>query len=132
MGTGDANSELMSLQVSFNDGLHIDVDDAIGGATAFDPGHCLSLLTEAERDTGWRRWLLRVPETIQRDFELDSLGVEVMDMCDGQKTVRYIVERFAKRNGLNEHEARQAVTTFLRTLIRKGLVQMMVDASTAG
>ena len=50
MGTGDANSELMSLQVSFNDGLHIDVDDAIGGATAFDPGHCLSLLTEAERD----------------------------------------------------------------------------------
>ena len=49
MGTGDANSELMSLQVSFNDGLHIDVDDAIGGATAFDPGHCLSLLTEPER-----------------------------------------------------------------------------------
>ncbi len=47
IGTG--NSELMSIQISFNEGLHIDVDSDIGGATAFDPGHCLSLLPATQR-----------------------------------------------------------------------------------
>jgi len=44
-----ANSELMGFRVSFSEGLFISVDSAIGGATASDPGRCLSLLTDTQR-----------------------------------------------------------------------------------
>ena len=76
--------------------------------------------------TGWRRKLLRMPEQVTQKFELDAFGVEVLDMCDGQKTVRYIIRRFARNHQLDEHEAETAVTMFLHTLMRKRLVAMAV------
>ena len=75
---------------------------------------------------GVYRWLLRAPEKIQRDFDLDPFGVEVLDMCDGNKPVRYIIDRFAKTHSLHPHEAERAVIAFLRTMMRKGLVTMAV------
>lgn len=75
----------------------------------------------------WQRMLLRMPETLTRSFELDAFGVDVLNMCDGQKTVRYIAESFAKRHKLNKHEAEKAVITFLQTLISKGVVVVMVE-----
>ena len=55
-----------------------------------------------------------------------AMGLVVLEMCDGQKSVRYIVQRFAKDYQLDPHEAERAVVTFLRSLIRKGLVNMVV------
>ena len=75
--------------------------------------------------TGWRRKLLRMPEQVVQKFDLDAFGMDILDMCDGQKTVRYIVSRFAKNHNLNPHEAERAVTAFLRTLTQKGVVSML-------
>ncbi len=41
--------------------------------------------------------------------EADALGVEVLDMCDGQKTVRYIADSLARRHRINPKEAEAAV-----------------------
>lgn len=78
------------------------------------------------RSTGTQRWLLRAPEFVTRQYELDKVGVQVLAMCDGQKSVRYIVKKFAKEYRIDEHEAEKAVVTFLRTLIRKGLILIVV------
>lgn len=74
-----------------------------------------------------QRWLLRAPDRITRQFELDPMGLEVLAMCDGHKTVRYILETFAKRHRVHPHEAEKAVTTFLQTMIRKGLVSVVIE-----
>ncbi|MDP6152208.1 MAG: PqqD family protein [Phycisphaeraceae bacterium] len=91
-----------------------------------DLGNGGQRLTVEYQSTGWRRWLLRAPENLKRQFELDPLGLQVFEMCDGQKNVRHIIDRFAKHNNVNRHEAQRAVTTFLRTLMQKGVVQMMI------
>ena len=69
--------------------------------------------------------VLRLKGPIDRNFEFDSFGMGILDMCDGQKTVRYIINRFAKDHKLNPHEAERAVTAFLRTLTQKGVVSML-------
>ncbi len=69
--------------------------------------------------------VLRLKGPIDRNFEFDAFGMDILDMCDGQKTVRYIINRFAKLHKLNPHEAEKAVTTFLRTLTQKGIVSMV-------
>ena len=71
------------------------------------------------------RLVLRIKGPIGRKFEFDAFGMDVLDMCDGQKTVRYITSRFAKRHHLNQHEAQRAVTAFLRTLTQKGVVSLL-------
>jgi hypothetical protein len=77
--------------------------------------------------SGFQRWLLRAPEGYPRQYELDAMGVEVLAMCDGQKTTHYIVEAFAKRHRIHPHEAEQAVAAFLQTMMRKGLVSVVVS-----
>jgi len=74
----------------------------------------------------WQKRLLRLPDEINRQFDLDSIGVEVLDMCDGNKSVRYIIRKFAKTHKVNEHEAEKAVVAFLRTMMQRGLVMMAV------
>ena len=69
--------------------------------------------------------VLRLKGPIDRNFEFDAFGMDILDMCDGQKTVRYIINRFAKLHSLNPHEAERAVTAFLRTLTQKGIVSML-------
>jgi len=73
-----------------------------------------------------QRMILRLPDRITRDFELDSYGVEVLDMCDGRHTVKQMIEAFAKKHKLNMVEAEQALLTFLKTLIGKGVVSIMI------
>jgi hypothetical protein len=75
---------------------------------------------------GYQRWLLRIPQTATREFELDAFGIKVLEQCDGTMTVRRLVRHFARDHGLNPHEAEKAVIEFLRTMMRKGLVSMVV------
>lgn len=76
--------------------------------------------------TRMQRFLLRLPEIVKREFELDAYGMEILGMCDGQKSVRHLVKKFARTHNLNPQEAQQAIVTFLQSMIRKGLVVMVV------
>ena len=75
----------------------------------------------------WQRLMLRLPDTISKQFELDAFGVEIIDLCNGKRTVRQIIKAFAERHKLNVPEAEHAVLTFLRTLITKGIVAITVQ-----
>lgn len=77
--------------------------------------------------TKLQRMVLRVPDTLSRKFELDAIGAEVLAQCDGQKTVRYIIESFAKKHRVHPHEAERAVVAFLEMMLTKGLIVMVVD-----
>ncbi len=77
----------------------------------------------------WQQWLLRVPDNCSKKFELDSFGVEMLELCDGKRSVRAIIKEFAKRHRLEAHEARKAVITFVRTLIAKGVLLMAIKAA---
>jgi hypothetical protein len=84
-------------------------------------------LTIELQPRGMQKWLLRVPEGVSRNVELDAIGIEVFDMCDGKTSVRQITRRFAKQYKVDPQEAEIAVTTFIRQMMRKGLVSMMVE-----
>ena len=83
-------------------------------------------LTFNARPSRWQKTLLRLPDTVERQFELDPYGVEILDMCNSKLTVLRIVKRFADHHRLDPHEAERAVLLFLRMLVRKGLVTMLV------
>jgi hypothetical protein len=76
---------------------------------------------------GWARWL-GGPGEVERTLALDSLGREVYDACDGRTRVAKIVRDFASRHKVSVAESEAAVTTFLQTLMKKGLVEMAIDA----
>lgn len=62
----------------------------------------------------------------ERTFVLDAYGREVYESCDGKKKVTTIVKQFARKHKISEREAELSVTTYLKTLIRKGLVAVPV------
>ena len=76
-----------------------------------------------------RRWLswLGSEHEVERTFGLDPLGREVYETCDGTRDVKAIIRHFARSRNLARPEAEIAVTTFLRTLVARGLVVMAVD-----
>ena len=65
-------------------------------------------------------------ETFWRDFELDEIGIFVWNMCDGKITVREMRRRLADKYKLGRREAEIALTNFLSTLGKKGLVAILV------
>ena len=73
-------------------------------------------------------WIKRLDgrRKVRRTFMLDTLGREVYEACDGKPTVQDIVETFAERHGVGLAEAEYSVTTYLKTLIGKGLISMEV------
>ncbi len=78
--------------------------------------------------TRFQRWMLRVPENATRTFELDAMGATVLDLCDGKRRVTQVVQAFGKRFKLDQHEAHSATIGFLRTLIQRGIIAMVVEA----
>jgi hypothetical protein len=64
---------------------------------------------------------------VERSFGLDVLGREVYEACDGRTKVKEIIHGFAKTHRVSLSEAEVSVTTFLKTLMTKGLVYMAVD-----
>lgn len=76
---------------------------------------------------GYQKWLLRVPKDATRRIELDVAGVEVFDMCDGRTSVRQMARQFARNHKVAQQEAEVAVTAFIRSMIQRGLVSVVVD-----
>ncbi|MDP7254066.1 MAG: PqqD family peptide modification chaperone, partial [Planctomycetota bacterium] len=72
-------------------------------------------------------WLIRSPD--KQRVSLDRLGTEVWRLCDG-RTVEQIIDLFAEQHGLTFHEARVAVTSYMKSLVERGALAIVVtDAS---
>jgi len=76
--------------------------------------------------SGWQKWL-GAPAEYERQFELDNLGCEVFEACDGNTSVKKIVKRFAASHDLNVAEAEMAVTKYMKTLMMKRIIGMALD-----
>ena len=76
-----------------------------------------------------RRWLgwFGGESEVERSFGLDVLGREVYEFCDGKSDVGAIVRKFANKHRVSRAEAELAVTTFLKTMMTKGLIVMAID-----
>jgi len=85
-------------------------------------------ITVALESRGYRRWLLRLPKKVERTVELDVVGVAVRDRCDGKTTVHDIITGLSSSHQLDSVEAEKAVTTFLRMLLQRGIVAMVVTS----
>ena len=66
--------------------------------------------------------LFRLPAGSTKTFELDALGLFVWDRIDGRTSVKRIVRELAKEWKLDPRAAEVSTLTFLRTLIKRGLV----------
>jgi hypothetical protein len=74
----------------------------------------------------WQQ-MLGAEEECRRTFGLDKYGVEVYRACDGMAPVRSIIDLFARNHRLSLAEAEISVSTFVKTLLTKGLIVMKVD-----
>ena len=100
-----------------NSGVRV-VRDADGVATLYVPFRASGVV-----DT-LCRWL-RVPPS-EAKFELDEVGTFVWDLCDGANPIREMVEQLSARYKLSRKEAEASLTIFLRNLVRRGLVLIVV------
>lgn len=65
-------------------------------------------------------WILQ--PSGKRTVQLDAIGTEIWQLCDGQHTVEEIIDDFAQRYALTFHEARTAVTEYIKSLIKRGVL----------
>jgi hypothetical protein len=68
-------------------------------------------------------WVL--PYSSRRRVQLDALGTEVFELCDGRRNVEQIIEQFSARHRLTFREAQLSVGEFLKQLTRRGLVAIV-------
>lgn len=73
------------------------------------------------------KWFFRDKKILKRRFELDHLGRKVWDLCDGQHTVRQLVEAMTKSEGLNLREAEVSMISYLETLGKRGIIFMTIN-----
>lgn len=69
-------------------------------------------------------WFIR-PKAF-RTVKLDRLGSQVWELCDGERTVEDVVDEFAQRHRLTFHEARASVTAYLKMLVQRGVLAMVM------
>ena len=65
-------------------------------------------------------WVL--PFSRMRRVKLDVLGVAMLDICDGRRTVEGVIEKFAMDNKLTFREAQLPVMEFLKNLSERGVL----------
>jgi len=75
-------------------------------------------------------WFFRGKKTLLRRFQLDQLGRKVWNLCDGQHTVRQLIETFSRDEGLNLREAEVSMLTYLETLGKRGIIFMAGEPPT--
>ena len=68
-------------------------------------------------------WIL--PFSSVRRVDLDRLGMRVLNVCDGNRTVEEIIENFAVEYKLSFREAQLPVMQFLRQLTDRGIVALI-------
>lgn len=71
-----------------------------------------------------RRFSKQPDHNISKKLQLDEMGSRVWKMIDGENDVKSIIKTVSEKSGLTIQEAEISVTTFLRELGRRGLVQL--------
>ena len=64
-----------------------------------------------------------------KKIQLDAMGTAVWDLVDGRRSVRRIIQIFAKTHRLDKKEAEVSVTSFVRQLGQRGLVGLQQISS---
>ena len=83
-----------------------------------------------EYPLGVRPWIAAVAKRLggpqnrkqTKKLQLDALGTSVWDLVDGKRSVRMIIQIFAKSHRLENREAEVSVTSFIRQLGQRGLL----------
>ena len=75
------------------------------------------------------RWqqMLGAEELCDRAYGLDEYGRQVYELCNGNRRVRDIINKFAYDNSVSRPEAETAVTRFMHTMLSKGLIAMEME-----
>ncbi|MGD2174015.1 MAG: PqqD family protein [Candidatus Brocadiaceae bacterium] len=80
------------------------------------------------RDTALVRFVSRVFKMSPYSrLTLDALGTFVIELCDGDHTVRQIVDKLSENYKLNKREAELSTSEFLRTLARRSIVALVIE-----
>jgi len=80
------------------------------------------------RNDWWIRALTAVlPIPRERRIELDAVGKQVWEMCDGEPTLRDIIEMFQERHKLTRMEAEWSLRNYLKDLGKRNLVGFVVE-----
>lgn len=87
-----------------------------------DGGLRLTVVFEASR---WQRFM-GAPKEYERNYDLDALGREVYELCNGRNRIRDIIKHFVEVHHLTKPEAERAVTNYVKTLVGKGVVNVVV------
>ena len=87
----------------------------------------LENLSIPRKEAWWVKLLVRVVYIPKhRRLALDRLGSTVWDLCDGQNTVRTVIDKFSKEYKLNRKEAEISMVTYLKQLAKKGIIGLQV------
>jgi len=68
------------------------------------------------------------PAVMEKRFELDELGTYVLGLIDGKKSSRELVDAFASDYGVNRREAELSVVSFLKMLMQRQVISIVVDS----
>ncbi len=69
-----------------------------------------------------KRFGKKESKPIEKKLQLDELGTAVWGQINGERSVRQVIQRFAKKYQLHTKEAEVSVTRFLRELGRRGII----------
>jgi pyrroloquinoline quinone biosynthesis protein D len=72
-------------------------------------------------DPGRGRWIILAPERL---FDPDEIAVEVLKLCDGQRTVADIAEHLAKEYNAPVADIKADIIEMLQDLADKGVVKV--------
>ena len=75
---------------------------------------------QLRHDAGRGRWIILAPERL---FDPDEIAVEVLKLCDGQRTVADIADQLAKEYNAPVDEIKADVIEMLQDLADKGVVK---------
>ncbi len=92
----------------------------------------LKIIIERRREWWVRALSVLLPIPKRRPIELDPLGREVWELCDGEHTLREMIRIFQQRHKLSRAEAEWSLRTYLRDLGKRGLVVLAVQKLNAG
>jgi len=83
----------------------------------------------ARRREDWWIRLLNVvlPIPRERRIELDVVGRQVWELCDGEHTLRDMIEVFQERHKLTRMEAEWSLRNYLKDLGKRHLVGFVVE-----
>jgi hypothetical protein len=73
--------------------------------------------------------LFRLPDF--RKLELDEIGSDVWEMCDGTHSVESLTKAVCTKYRLNRRQAETSVTAYLRMLAERRLIALKADRAKA-